>query len=266
MTFGDGMGCGPARRPRQSPRRRPGLRPGMTAPCQELADGETEKGAFDKKVVFPKNADRKDKSRDGAPEGVGGSPSRPVRAARHGQKEISSAARRSIPLGIFEGHAAERPARPAPRPCVGARARAAIAARQWEETLRFRHRPSADPDCMKIAAHPACSPPPLRGRVGEGGRPRAWCVGLTPLPVPPPQGGREPWGKAHRPHFLPREQRVLPREQREAGVAPWHEKNGRDEPGHFGLCRCRERVRARVTWRVTWRVPRPRRPTEFPWR
>jgi hypothetical protein len=103
MTFGDGMGCGPVRRPRHSPRRRPGLRPGMTAPCQELADGETEKGAFDKKVVFPQSAARKDKSRDGAPEGVGGSPSRPVRVARHGQKDTQ---RRPAlhPPRIFGGH------------------------------------------------------------------------------------------------------------------------------------------------------------------
>jgi hypothetical protein len=46
------MGCGPVRRPRHSPRRRPGLRPGMTAPCQELADGETEK-TFSTKSGFP---------------------------------------------------------------------------------------------------------------------------------------------------------------------------------------------------------------------
>jgi hypothetical protein len=39
-------------------------------------------------------------------------------------------------------------------------------------------------------------PPPLRGRVGEGGG--CWIQNpmCTPLPVPPPQGGRERCGTA----------------------------------------------------------------------
>jgi NADH-quinone oxidoreductase subunit J len=31
----------------------------------------------------------------------------------------------------------------------------------------------------------------LWGRGGEGGKPRVWCARFTPLPNPPPQGGRE---------------------------------------------------------------------------
>jgi DNA polymerase III alpha subunit len=34
-------------------------------------------------------------------------------------------------------------------------------------------------------------PPPLRGRDREGGRRQAQEFGITPLPIPPPQGGRE---------------------------------------------------------------------------
>ncbi len=37
----------------------------------------------------------------------------------------------------------------------------------------------------------ALHPPPLRGRVGEGGTMQTQRLPLTPLPVPPPQGGRE---------------------------------------------------------------------------
>ena len=99
MTFGDGMGCGPARRPRHSPCRRPGLRPGMKAPCQELADGETEK-TFSTKSGFPeKRGPERQEPRWSAAR---------RRAARHAARSVPqgmdltprSADRRSIPLGV----------------------------------------------------------------------------------------------------------------------------------------------------------------------
>ena len=44
----------------------------------------------------------------------------------------------------------------------------------------------------EFAANAARLPPPLWGRVGEGGVYETQCLRHTPLPVPPPQGGREP--------------------------------------------------------------------------
>jgi hypothetical protein len=203
MTFGDGMGCGPVRRTRHSPRRRPGLRPGMKAPCQELADGETQKG------VFPQSAARKDKSRDGAPEGVGGRQA--ARSVPQGTDTRTTQRRPALhPPRVFRGKRRARPARPAPRPCIGVCAALTVRRKQGEETMRVRHRPSADPHGMKAAARWACSLSRLRGRVGEGPLRLGTCG--SPSLLPPPQAGEGTVGLFHRPHFLPSK-------QREAGVA-----------------------------------------------
>jgi len=44
-----------------------------------------------------------------------------------------------------------------------------------------------------VAAYAVNSLPPLRGRVGEGVTAHSEYA-ATPLPIPPPQGGREPCG------------------------------------------------------------------------
>ena len=49
---------------------------------------------------------------------------------------------------------------------------------------------------MTFAPQFARSVSPLGGRAGEGGGRMSRHSGLTPLPVPPPQGGRERWGEA----------------------------------------------------------------------
>jgi hypothetical protein len=43
----------------------------------------------------------------------------------------------------------------------------------------------------RITTRSGAFPPPLRGRAREGGKPRIPAFGATPLPNPPPQGGRE---------------------------------------------------------------------------
>jgi hypothetical protein len=43
--------------------------------------------------------------------------------------------------------------------------------------------------------HSACSLPPCGGGLGRGVAARSEFA-TTPLPVPPPQGGRELWGEA----------------------------------------------------------------------
>ncbi|HBY30521.1 MAG TPA: hypothetical protein DEH75_28930 [Bradyrhizobium sp.] len=48
-----------------------------------------------------------------------------------------------------------------------------------------------EPPASEVSTSAGLSPP-LRGRVGERGEPRPPPVRLTPLPNPPPQGGREP--------------------------------------------------------------------------
>src|SRR5947209_2255498 len=47
-------------------------------------------------------------------------------------------------------------------------------------------------DAMSFGLSPGhgALPPPLRGRLGEGGSHDRRSLGLTPLPNPPPQGGR----------------------------------------------------------------------------
>ncbi len=48
---------------------------------------------------------------------------------------------------------------------------------------------------MKTCRKRDVLPPPLWGRVGEGGKPHAWNLPFTPLSVFPPQGGRERWSR-----------------------------------------------------------------------
>jgi hypothetical protein len=49
-------------------------------------------------------------------------------------------------------------------------------------------------DCWAAAVPMQGFPPPLRGRDREGGKLQAPALATTPLPNPPPQGGREQSG------------------------------------------------------------------------
>src|SRR6185369_319999 len=61
-----------------------------------------------------------------------------------------------------------------------------------------------------ISAREVCSLPPCGGGLGRGWRQRR-CVWLTPLPSPPPQGGRERTVRASRLFARNDEERLLPR-------------------------------------------------------
>ena len=83
----------------------------------------------------------------------------------------------------------------------------------WDATLERRSLPSngtfaSDENDRRVMTNVAPTfPPPLRGRDREGGKPQMPSPAATPLPSPPPQGGRE---QAVRPRLHPRHADMAP--------------------------------------------------------